>query len=405
MVDAGFIYTGSYDGTYCFMCEVMIHGWSVNDDPFVRHVANSPGCGFAFRAYLERSLRRFANDGAVAPIEKKSIGVQTTDPSPRPRPPPPSTPPPPPPPPPSSSSPSHLVDRPLINRFADEESTSTTFRKKKQRSTQCGVGVFVTEDLPIYLRSDMLVERAKNERYHEMNERFRSFLHCSDLRLLPSPLGLANSGFYYVGPSDELRCVSCYRTFVNWSPFDSPWQVHAKLSPNCPFVATDSRVFGRSTAMKSTPRTRTTNEDVEKILKNAEVTKIMNNGGGGGYVWNIENVTTDSSFENWRIDSFLPWATEFAIAGFFLVENGAIECYACGGRLNNMYELFADKASPDEMHEFWFPKCPLVLHRRRRQRDDDNDELQQRQSLSTSRPKTPALTSAAAARNSFDREK
>ncbi|XP_069184510.1 uncharacterized protein [Procambarus clarkii] len=47
---------------------------------------------------------------------------------------------------------------------------------------------------------------------------------------------LAESGFFFCGLSDHMRCFFCGNGFRNWEPADDPWTLHAQWNPECTFV-------------------------------------------------------------------------------------------------------------------------------------------------------------------------
>ena len=51
-----------------------------------------------------------------------------------------------------------------------------------------------------------------------------------------SAMRLAQAGFHYTGERDVVKCFSCGVTYQGWQMGDRPTVVHARISPNCPFV-------------------------------------------------------------------------------------------------------------------------------------------------------------------------
>lgn len=56
----------------------------------------------------------------------------------------------------------------------------------------------------------------------------RSFVQNTD--------DLALSGFYYVGPNDQVRCFQCKLFLGTWDNQDDPWQQHSFYAPGCPYL-------------------------------------------------------------------------------------------------------------------------------------------------------------------------
>lgn len=44
---------------------------------------------------------------------------------------------------------------------------------------------------------------------------------------------LARAGFYFIGPSDRVRCFSCRKTVENWCTGDRPVERHKEVSHSC----------------------------------------------------------------------------------------------------------------------------------------------------------------------------
>jgi len=66
------------------------------------------------------------------------------------------------------------------------------------------------------------------------NNRLRSFNSKWELKSI-APQQLAESGFYYVGPGDRVRCLFCSIEIDHWEPTDDPMTEHRRISPLCVF--------------------------------------------------------------------------------------------------------------------------------------------------------------------------
>jgi hypothetical protein len=44
---------------------------------------------------------------------------------------------------------------------------------------------------------------------------------------------LVNSGFYFVGPNDSVKCYACNGTFYGWLKDENEWERHAGFYPEC----------------------------------------------------------------------------------------------------------------------------------------------------------------------------
>lgn len=58
--------------------------------------------------------------------------------------------------------------------------------------------------------------------------------------LKQKPTDLANSGFYYLGPTDHVKCFDCGVVLCNWEPTDVPRLEHIKHKPHCPTALKDN---------------------------------------------------------------------------------------------------------------------------------------------------------------------
>ena len=54
--------------------------------------------------------------------------------------------------------------------------------------------------------------------------------------LTQKPQELAESGFFYTGRSDQVKCFYCDGGLESWEPADSPWGEHVKWFGDCAFV-------------------------------------------------------------------------------------------------------------------------------------------------------------------------
>ncbi|XP_052080550.1 E3 ubiquitin-protein ligase XIAP-like [Mytilus californianus] len=51
---------------------------------------------------------------------------------------------------------------------------------------------------------------------------------------------LAEAGFYYTGSGNEVVCFSCGVTYSCWRHHDSAFEIHKRISPNCPFISDET---------------------------------------------------------------------------------------------------------------------------------------------------------------------
>ena len=86
---AGFYYTGQYDKVTCFCCNLTVHAWEQNDDPWKEHERLSPSCmyikmiGIPEKTDKPEGFRPFGcnsmtgNNLFVKPIQPKPMQTET----------------------------------------------------------------------------------------------------------------------------------------------------------------------------------------------------------------------------------------------------------------------------------------------------------------------------------------
>ncbi|NP_001082290.1 baculoviral IAP repeat-containing protein 7-A [Xenopus laevis] len=173
-------------------------------------------------------------------------------------------------------------------------------------------------------------------------ERLRSFSAWPRTCPQPSPVEMARSGFYYLGPGDRVQCFSCGGVLRSWEPGDRPDTEHRKFFPSCTFLqqqqrdpgATDSQILGQHSG-----------EEPDRT-------------------W--ESVYPEMAEERDRLDSFRNWPMyahgnpeHLAGSGFFYTgHRDNVKCFHCDGGLRN-WEQGDD---PWTEHAKWFPMCDFLLH-------------------------------------------
>ena len=60
--------------------------------------------------------------------------------------------------------------------------------------------------------------------------------HSWPISASQNPEALAKNGFYYIGPSDRVRCAFCSGILKSWRFSDDPCREHKIHFPQCPFV-------------------------------------------------------------------------------------------------------------------------------------------------------------------------
>lgn len=171
-----------------------------------------------------------------------------------------------------------------------------------------------------------------------------------------SPLDLARSGFFYLGPGDQVQCFSCRGILKCWAAGESAMSEHQKFFPDCPFVL-GQEVCSRQSAQ---PRGRCPDCTDGQILGHLR------------YMYSNDSPVLDhpahpDMAREWtRLSSFRYWPLhaevqpqQLAQAGFFYVGHGDhVKCFYCDGGLRN-WEVDDD---PWTEHAKWFPRCEFLEH-------------------------------------------
>lgn len=188
------------------------------------------------------------------------------------------------------------------------------------------------------------------------------------------PRILAKTGFYFVGPDDEVKCQFCKVVIKKWEADDNEVAEHQRWSPCCPLLR----------------RRRTNNKPIEPITElNALLPPLSFDICGslgfdglevrvGSFAESqnenhsgiLEPITLkhtkypQHSIEADRVKTFVEWPkckkqtpAIMADAGFFYSGQGdRVVCFSCGGKLRD----WDDEYVPWEHHALWFPKCDYV---------------------------------------------
>lgn len=216
-------------------------------------------------------------------------------------------------------------------------------------------------------------------------------LQTTDKRLL------AQIGFYYIGPTDLVKCYFCNVEIGMWQPEDNPVDEHLRWSPNCPLL------HGRETANEPIDA-----ESLKRILPTISydtcgirASQLSQSSGSQSYAEisvnhanpsNIRDLSPQPSsssssqemditpsstmsrhrshehpefaIESHRLVSFEDWPKtmkqkpkELAEAGFYYTGKGdRVACFSCGGGLKDWEEMDV----PWEQHAMWYSKCEYL---------------------------------------------
>lgn len=48
--------------------------------------------------------------------------------------------------------------------------------------------------------------------------------------------GLADAGWFWIGPGDKVQCFQCGGNLRDWEPEDDPWEEHKRWYSHCPYI-------------------------------------------------------------------------------------------------------------------------------------------------------------------------
>ncbi|XP_067674541.1 baculoviral IAP repeat-containing protein 7-B-like [Haliotis asinina] len=77
-------------------------------------------------------------------------------------------------------------------------------------------------------------DRPKNPTYAVTSARIKSYVAWP--HSCPTPVDLAEAGFFYTGQGDSVRCFFCGIGLRNWDSGDNAWVEHARWSPQCVYL-------------------------------------------------------------------------------------------------------------------------------------------------------------------------
>ncbi|VDI74453.1 baculoviral IAP repeat-containing protein 6 (apollon), partial [Mytilus galloprovincialis] len=173
----------------------------------------------------------------------------------------------------------------------------------------------------------------KYPQFQSVDARYRSF-DTWRFAHKQTPRKLSESGYFYTGENDIVRCFCCDLGLAEWDPKDNPWTEHARHNPKCWFLLSE----------KGEQFIESIQQDWKKI-------------------YNPKHAAFDdkesriATFDGWRTD--IEQTPEIlADAGFFYTgEEDTVRCHYCDGGLRN----WEPKDVPWEEHARWFPFCKFVI--------------------------------------------
>lgn len=181
---------------------------------------------------------------------------------------------------------------------------------------------------------------------------------------------LAQTGMYYLGINDNVKCYFCEVEIGKWEFTDNPVTEHIRWSPNCPLLK-----------RRSTNNIPLDAELLDKVLPPSSYDVCGRNDiidvrptAYAEACATESAVNSSNSFaypdypeyaiEAARIRSFSEWPRtmkqkpkELSEAGFFYTGVGdRVRCFSCGGGLKDWDEC----DDPWEQHALWLSNCPYL---------------------------------------------
>lgn len=219
---------------------------------------------------------------------------------------------------------------------------------------------------------------------------------------------LALTGFYYIGPIDNVKCYFCKVEIGRWEPEDNEVTEHSRWSPNCALIRRRetnnvpinegelSALLPQQTYDVCGPygtievRQGSYAESSFTVPPNnsSSSSSSSNSGSGGGSLLqqqqqqsSIPTVPSSTAtilqsssmrspdhpeyaIESARLRSFDDWPKtmkqspkDLSDAGFFYTQTGdRVKCFSCGGGLRDWDE----NDVPWEQHALWFSRCEYL---------------------------------------------
>lgn len=198
-----------------------------------------------------------------------------------------------------------------------------------------------------------------------------------------NPRKLAKSGFYYVGPYDQVQCFFCNVRIWKWEMGDNEVTEHRRWSPQCPLlerrettnvpikpIITQSDdvpprpipIDRRPGSYAETLTFSTPNDQLFDIAETITAMAMVADADAEGM--NMPGFRRILEFPEYaiemdRLQSFNEWPKsmkqkpeQLSDAGFFYTQKGdRVICFSCGGGLREWEE---DDDDPWEQHALWY---------------------------------------------------
>ncbi|NXR35912.1 BIR7B protein, partial [Zosterops hypoxanthus] len=171
---------------------------------------------------------------------------------------------------------------------------------------------------------------------------------------------LAEAGFFYLGPRDEVQCFCCGGVLKDWRPGDCPIIEHLNFFPSCKYLR--GKDVGKEEMLSLQEIFDTVDGQFLSVLQGivSEDTALPNE---PEYPEMVTEEMRLSTFENWPQNSNMH-PEQLARAGFFYTGQGdVVRCFYCDGGVRS-WSIGDD---PWREHAKWYPECEFLLHSRGRE--------------------------------------
>ncbi|XP_068240548.1 putative inhibitor of apoptosis [Palaemon carinicauda] len=207
LAEDGFYYLRRRDHCACIFCRGIIGAWEETDTPRGEHSKHFPQCPFIKgkpvgnipmkQSLILQKFSNFSCDKVCNPLE---LNIRTT----------------------SADTTTTSGDGDVTGLGRQSENCPSRITEKKN-----GINL---KDFGLHE-----YRGPKHKEYITLDSRVNSFKHWPE-GVKQQPCQLAEAGFYYCGPGDQVRCFHCGNGICNWEDEDVPWEIHALLYPKCSYV-------------------------------------------------------------------------------------------------------------------------------------------------------------------------
>jgi len=183
-----------------------------------------------------------------------------------------------------------------------------------------------------------------------------------------SGIKMAESGFFYLGEDDRVKCVFCKGILFNWHESNDPMAEHRKAFSFCEFVKGlfcgnikyQANMLSKED-IRSVSRVQTLSNRDEQIENVEGVQDRIMLGIQVNHLQILYQHLSDrfQSFHSWS-----PMATPgylMSAAGFYsLGRHGAVVCFCCRGGFKN----WTESHDPWQQHAMYYPTCHYLLEKK-----------------------------------------